>query len=313
MFRLFLVFLTASLCAQSQPTNNLVITDDIDLFWQTFDKLELNRNIDSVLTVDYYNRGSAGLRDFIDMKSNGVKNIGRRINQAYKFYQSIRTITNSVKIMKDSILFGMQHLRQIYPKAVIPKVYFVIGALNTGGTVSKNGLLIGTEFYGKSDSTNTTGLNDWIVSNLSYVRFLPEIVMHELIHYQQNQYEFDTSNTLLANSIKEGAADFITYLIYGDTYKIHTKANYLYGFKNETKIWKEFLNDCNTDKTDTWMGQGGHATDPPADLAYFVGFRICQAYYESAQDKTQAIEDIIQIKDYAKFFAMSGYERRFRH
>jgi len=54
--------------------------------------------------------------------------------------------------------------------------------------------------------------------------------------------------------------------------------------------------------------QGTASADRPGDLAYFVAYRICKAYYDAASDKAAAIRDIIQVKGGATtFLAQNGY------
>ena len=55
------------------------------------------------------------------------------------------------------------------------------------------------------------------------------------------------------------------------------------------------------------MLNGSTATDAPADLGYYIGFKITEAYYNNATDKQQAIEDIIKMRDGEKFLKESGY------
>ena len=47
----------------------------------------------------------------------------------------------------------------------------------------------------------------------------------------------------------------------------------------------------------------------PNDLGYFIGYRIAQAYYQRASDKSQAVRDIIAAcrGDARDFLARSGY------
>jgi uncharacterized protein YjaZ len=47
--------------------------------------------------------------------------------------------------------------------------------------------------------------------------------------------------------------------------------------------------------------------EKPADLGYYVGYKICEAYYNQAKDKKQAVKDILTIQDYKQFLAKSGY------
>ncbi|TMI66321.1 MAG: hypothetical protein E6H07_10615 [Bacteroidetes bacterium] len=45
----------------------------------------------------------------------------------------------------------------------------------------------------------------------------------------------------------------------------------------------------------------------PKDLGYWMGYKITKAYYTKATDKTKAIQEILNIKDFTSFLADSGY------
>ena len=47
------------------------------------------------------------------------------------------------------------------------------------------------------------------------------------------------------------------------------------------------------------------------DLGYYIGYKICESYYQSAKDKKQAIKDILEIKDFNQFLIDSKYEAKF--
>jgi uncharacterized protein YjaZ len=51
----------------------------------------------------------------------------------------------------------------------------------------------------------------------------------------------------------------------------------------------------------------GKTPERPADLGYYVGYKICQEYYEKSADKKKAIKDILEIRDFDQFFRESGY------
>ena len=50
----------------------------------------------------------------------------------------------------------------------------------------------------------------------------------------------------------------------------------------------------------------------PADLGYYVGFRIAESYFERTTDKKKAIRDILTARDYPAFLRASGYGEKFR-
>jgi hypothetical protein len=63
-----------------------------------------------------------------------------------------------------------------------------------------------------------------------------------------------------------------------------------------------------------WLYTGGDITSAssrPADLGYYAGFRITQAYYERQGDRRRASRDILTIAAFPQFLAASGYAARF--
>ena len=55
------------------------------------------------------------------------------------------------------------------------------------------------------------------------------------------------------------------------------------------------------------LGTKSASSTRPADLGYYVGYKITQAYYTRQSDKRRALKDILQIGDFAKFLQASGY------
>ncbi len=48
-----------------------------------------------------------------------------------------------------------------------------------------------------------------------------------------------------------------------------------------------------------------------ADLGYYIGFKIAESYYSKAEDKKQAVRDILNITDIGAFLKASGYPKKF--
>ena len=57
--------------------------------------------------------------------------------------------------------------------------------------------------------------------------------------------------------------------------------------------------------------EGDKAVNRPADLGYWVGYKIAESYYKNAKDKKQAVKELLEIKDFSKFLADSRYEEKF--
>jgi uncharacterized protein YjaZ len=60
-----------------------------------------------------------------------------------------------------------------------------------------------------------------------------------------------------------------------------------------------------------WLYNQGDATPEwPGDLGYFMGYRIAQAFYAHAADKTAALRALIAQRDPALLLRRSGYDGR---
>ena len=82
---------------------------------------------------------------------------------------------------------------------------------------------------------------------------------------------------------------------------------YIYGDVHEKELWEEFKGQMHGKDISNWLYNGNASKDRPADLGYYVGYQICEAYYEKAEDKQKAIRDILKVKNGKKFLELSGY------
>ncbi len=56
-----------------------------------------------------------------------------------------------------------------------------------------------------------------------------------------------------------------------------------------------------------WIFQGDKSKDRPADLGYYVGYKICEQFYRHATDKREAVRRILNITDPEAFLTERGY------
>ena len=81
---------------------------------------------------------------------------------------------------------------------------------------------------------------------------------------------------------------------------------HIYANSREQALWKEFKQRMFSADYDGWfysVGENGR----PADLGYWMGYKIAKAYYENAENKKQAIADMLVIEDFSAFLQASGY------
>lgn len=211
--------------------------------------------------------------------------------EAYpKFWDSVRPNTLSIKNKLQDLEMAVQKLEEIYPGLDAAEMYFTIGGLRSGGTVSENMVLVGAEIATAASLTDVSEFeNGWLKSVFAR-QSLDNIVylnVHEYIHTQQTGY----GSTVLNKSIHEGACDFIAELVLDEP--IHTQ--YLdYGKANAELVKSRFEIQMFSDNTSNWLYNGGQMGEM-ADLGYYVGYEICKSYFTNASNKSQAIKDIIEL------------------
>ncbi len=60
-----------------------------------------------------------------------------------------------------------------------------------------------------------------------------------------------------------------------------------------------------------WLFQGDRAKDRPADLGYYIGYKMCESFCKQTTDKRAAVKAILEIKDFKEFLKASKYEDKF--
>lgn len=272
------------------PDSVTLHTEDIDLFWKVFDETKPKFN-GKIFQTHYLDAGSSGLKGFIRMRIESGSNLSKTIKKNLDYYTAVRESTLSIDDRIGKLQEYFHTFKKLYPAAVFPDVYFVIGAKNTGGTTFSGGLIIGAEMFGQKTETFQPRID---IENLEL------IVIHELIHYQQ---KYSSTKTLLGQSIREGSADFICELVTGSHPYTEQHA---YGNSHEQQLWNEFSQKMNSTDWTPWLYYTKDDSRPK-DLGYWMGYKISKAYYDTQNNKAQAIHDILNITDFTEFLKKSGY------
>ena len=304
---LCLVALTCAVaCAQTpadtnplrnhDPEKARITADDVTLFWKAYDHWQHDLKADpaklaEVLQKQYLDSGSQGVKDFIPGRIVSAQHLAETILKDRAYYEGTRSNDQRIHNALPEIRRDFAELKKLYPDAVFPPVYFVIGAVSSGGTSSEHGLMIGAEML--SDKNPMVPTTDPVA-----------IVMHELVHFQQKHSDSD----LLASCMLEGAADFVSELAAGRNINERNKP---YGDSHEETLWLKFQEDINRkDRRDDWLNNYDKKNP---DLGYYIGYKISQALYESAKDKSAALRMIIEMRDPRKIYELSGYGKRFSY
>ncbi len=305
-----LLLIAATAAAGQVPAENRdpakaeIVTSDIDLFWKAYDKAKPENDL-IVYRDEYLRKGSVGLKEFERSRIGSVCELVYTIAKHPSYYRRLREHTSLIPGYEPKIRAALYKLQELYPDAVFPPVYFVIGRMSSGGTLTDKGLLIGSEMYGMDSETDLSELDAWHRAVLGGVERVPFIVAHELIHYQQAR---PSDRTLLSAAIREGGADFVGELISGGQINPHLHE---YGNPREAELWQRFETEMEGTDYSNWLYEGDRAKDRPADLGYYMGYKIVESYYMKAADKKLAVREILESTDSRKFLEASGYKQKF--
>jgi hypothetical protein len=300
---------------KSYPEEVRLITSDVDLFWQMYDN-EVPLFTDEEIDQQYLKAGTPALSFFLSQQKQASAKMSEMLNSWIDrmYYKDIRNTSLHINDQKGSIAKALKTFQLLYPEAVFTDIVFVMGALTTGGTVLSNGqIVIAAEMFSKTEDIDVDYLNGWLQSVLLPPDALPVIIIHELVHVQQRKYALALQKqvggrSLLDRALLEGGADFVTKLVLD---RFLNEKLLAYGDKNEEKLWKQFSSKMQQRDFSDWLYNGSATSDRPADLGYYIGYKIAEQYYKNAEDKRRALRKIIEMKNPDQILQKSGYAESF--
>ncbi len=292
----------------SDPNRVQFVTEDIGRFWLAYDKAMAAKPEEraAIFQQDYIAPGTIGLKDFGNSGRLDSKRLAATIERRANFYRAIRALTSDLQKQRADTIVAFRKLKELYPEVVFPDAYFVIGQMQSGGTASANGLLMGAEMFTRAPGTPMDELNDWAKKGLMEPNEIPPLVTHEAVHFQQR---YPLQGGLLCHCLKEGSADFLGELASGRLI-VRMQNTHVWANARERELWDEFQKDVTIPANAGRWFTGGSA-DRPVDLGYWMGYKISEAHYKNATDKKQAIRDLLLVKDCQQLLHASRYAEKF--
>lgn len=282
---IFTFLLLASGIAKAQtnfstdPLNAVFETKDTDRFWKAFDKMDASKGNPF---TDYINNGSQGVKGFMEYRIINADSLYTMVKKRKEDYLKSRHVLAGINQKEKRIRAVYSALKYWYPQAKFPPIYFVYGRFNTGGTFSRDGIMIGTETLQNLDG-------------------IAGLVSHETIHFQQ---DIKGTDNLLKYTLSEGSADFISELVSGET---NNSPFYKYGETHSNQLYKEFVTVLKKNDLTDWLYGTSKKDDRPNDVGYWMGYKISEAYFNKQADKHKAIYNILHIQNPLLFLKDSGF------
>ena len=281
----------------------------MDKFWPYFEEAKANPDSAKQYLKDYVLLGPPEIRDYYAIRYYNLENMfGQMINGSPKYYTYLKEYLKkqSVEELKKQTAIAMQTFKTLYPNAVFPKVFMVPGLLNSGGTASEMGLFIGGDMYGRSDGMPVLELNDWQKEAIMEMNMLPQLIIHELMHFQQNYGDKINRDKVLYKIIEEGVCDFLVELSTGIPIQ-SAQLEYLNSPENFEMISIDLQEELFSEDLSNWLYNGGSIEDRPHDLGYALGYLISKSYYENAVNKKKALENLLTTNDMRSILEASDY------
>ena len=289
----------------TDPDKAEVVTTDVAHFWQAFDdaaKVPTAQRVD-IYRKEYFDRASQGLKDFGKQRHVTPESLAAHVEQHRAEYAKLHPYINEVVDQKPVIQAEFRKLASLYPGIKLPAhVYFVVGQQHGAGMNSPNGIILAADVFATPPGTPY----DYTRVTPAYVPFS---AVHETIHFNQ-AYETSDKSTLLQQVINEGTADFIASLVIQQPDVRQMTDRWRYGCPHEQALYARFVKEKDRVKTSPWLFDHSPATGWPPDMGYWLGYRIAQTYYHQAADKRAALTALLQVTDFQKLLAASGYPHK---
>jgi hypothetical protein len=270
----------------------VIETGDVDRFFKVYDAAGGRPTAES-LQHDYLDPGSDGLHVLARLRKVTGESIAEAIARRPEIYAQARDCVDVLPRVRERLGVVLHKLADLYPEARFPPITIAVGRGKPVGVGGRDtGVQIGLE---------ALCATAWINPDIED-RFVG-VIAHEYAHVQQAVAFSEGENaTVLAASLEEGAAEFVAELTTGAV-----SYSYMSGLiaGREREIETAFAADA--DKTDLSDWVYNSTPEKPADLGYWVGYRIVKSYYRHADDKRQAVRDIFEMRDPKAFFSRSGW------
>ena len=260
------------------------------------------------LLQEYIVSGSPAVRDYYTIRYHSVEDMYRQMirNHPTLYEQTQQVFARSTfDTIRQETMKMMRRFAALYEPAVFPKVYVVSGLNNSGGTATNLGLFVGSEKFVKPVSISGRPLSEAQLDSMSSFEGMQGLIMHELMHFQQNYQDNENISKVLGKIIHEGVCDFLVELCSGEV-REDDKIAYLNQAENRKFIADEFRKDRYGDDLSSWM-YNGDIQDRPVDIGYTLGYKVCKSYYENSPDKQEAVYTLLNTDDFKEIYLNSDY------
>lgn len=297
--RLFILIALTSLWAPalSSDAQRALSLDDAERFEALFDEKDGAPDAEAI-QARYLDPSTDGVAIFTPHRIVDADNLAQKIARRPEAYRKgIDLCLPAARVFSNEAGALMEQVAALLGETQTAPAYALFGGDNSGGTANAEGLVLGLEVLCRFADDETSAR-----------RIIEDFVVHEITHvYQHRAIDFAQQPTLLEAAIFEGFADFVMETALGRP-SLEGAGRAAYGEANEAALWRAFKADMEAggEGYGDWLYKGA-LEDRPADLGYWIGKRISEAYYARAENKSEALRDLLELADASAILAASGY------
>jgi len=288
-----------------------VITEDAERFAAVFYETGGEPTAEQLLK-GYLEPGTDGVKIFTKGRIKNAENLAAQIAENPDLYRrGIELCLPIAKEMTDTLRSVYLGLNGLLDNPPLPKVYAVFGGGNSGGTAGLGAQVVGLEVVCRISKTED-----------DIRRHFRHLFAHETVHTLQDfpsDKDFIYSDYLLLNILAEGGADYIAKLVTGTVRQpareAWAQARYEY-VRTEFLADRQKMRQMTPDEIDAkdsprfrWVRNTKKTPDEgwPGELGYWVGSQIWAGYFAQADDKREALKDLLYLRNPQQVLQKSGY------
>jgi hypothetical protein len=275
-----------------------LVVEDVENFIRVQGLLVSGSDTLGILQREYLDKGTPGLKMFIEKYNLTAERLLKALRKHPEKYSSLHDMPKGIRAMENEVRQAFIRLKEIIPQALFPPTYFLVGGYRGIGSGSIEGPLISVEKW----SVPITGESTMLIHEMVHI----EQVL--AVGYEKYKALFGPEKSLLGLCIREGTAEFFAHLVTGSMTQDEAIE---FTKKHEKRLWESFIKEMHGQETGDWMWSKPEDPEQPRHVGYVIGAFIVQAYYDNTEDKSQAVQDILSVTDYAAFLEQSGYAKRF--
>lgn len=232
------------------------------------------------------------------------------------FYNQLAKYEINVKSLNDTIRFIDKKFKESFDEYEEPSIVLLVGDLSVGGAVSKTTIYICLDMISDNGVIDKSELPEYM-KNICAKGTLFCYLVHEIVHSMQYGFPMNelfgmikhNKNSLLYACLLEGSADYIADHLF-NTFLNKNLSNYYE--KNIDVIWIRFNQNVNENpfEYNQWIYYFTPNDERPADLGYYIGYKICEAFMNKQTDKKRGIKSLINRRKYRDIFNQSEFVKK---